>query len=143
MKCHKQKRHEIINNCLDDVADKAGIHGLLVVLFHKKVIAPSGSAPPALPAPFWTGVQMVAAVESISKRCGMRRITDCTVKIHTAVDLCCCPDPLVHLTAQLFPEIRIGAPSLDGQKRSHVHLQAGSTSGTDIKTVVPRSFPLR
>ena len=40
LKGDKQKRGEIIDDCLHDIADKAGVHGFAVIRFHKKAGSP-------------------------------------------------------------------------------------------------------
>ena len=53
LKCDKQQRHKVVYHCLHDIADKTGVHRLLIRASHVSDSPPFAAMLPALPLPFW------------------------------------------------------------------------------------------
>ena len=53
LKCDKQQRHKVVYHCLHNIADKTGVHRLLIRASHVSDSPPFAAVLPALPLPFW------------------------------------------------------------------------------------------
>ena len=53
LKCDKQQRHKVVYHCLHNIADKTGVHRLLIRASHVSDSPRFAAVLPALSLPFW------------------------------------------------------------------------------------------